>query len=103
MSPDFLFPARCDVSPREKGKTAFAERFSLKRPFSLSRVGKTHLAGGRKSRGSLISVPLALREYYDVVVYDRRRNSLFVEISPVNFPKENKVFQRPCRSVLPPS
>ena len=34
---------------REKGKTAFVEGFSLKRPFSLSRVGKSHLAGGRKS------------------------------------------------------
>ena len=41
--------------PREKGKMAFVEGFSLKRPFSLARVGKV-----ASNRGSLISVPLAL-------------------------------------------
>ena len=35
--------------PGEKGKTAFVEGFSLTSAFSLSRVGNSHLAGGRKS------------------------------------------------------
>ena len=49
-------------SPREKEKMAFVEGFSLKRPFSLSRVGKNRISQGVENRGSLISVPLALRE-----------------------------------------
>ena len=39
----------------------FVEDFSLKRPFSLSRVGKIASRGGVENRGSLIGVPLALR------------------------------------------
>ena len=45
-----LFSTPCEMRffPREKGAMAFVEGFSLKRPFSLSREGKSHLAGGRK-------------------------------------------------------
>ena len=48
--------------PREKGKTAFSEKNPRKRPFSLPRVGKNRISQGVENRGSLISVPLALRE-----------------------------------------
>ena len=58
--PRFSTPCEMRFLPREKGKMAFVEGFSLKRPFSLSRVGKSHLQGV-ENRGSLISVPLALR------------------------------------------
>ena len=48
--------------PREKGEVAFVEGFPLKRPFSLSRVGKNRISQGVENRGSTICVPLALRE-----------------------------------------
>ena len=38
--PRFSTPCGMRFFPREKGKIAFVEGFSLKRPFSLSRVGK---------------------------------------------------------------
>ena len=38
--PEFSAPCEMRFFPREKGKMAFVEGFSLKRPFSLSRVGK---------------------------------------------------------------
>ena len=38
--PRFSTPCEMRFFPREKGKTAFLEKFSSKRPFSLSRVGK---------------------------------------------------------------
>ena len=38
--PRFSTPCEMRFFPREKGKTAFMEGFSLKRPFSLSLVGK---------------------------------------------------------------
>ena len=38
--PRFSTPCKMRFSPREKGKMAFVEGFSLKRPFFLSRVGK---------------------------------------------------------------
>ena len=38
--PRFSTPCEMRFFPREKGKTAFVEGFSLKRPFPLSRVGK---------------------------------------------------------------
>ena len=50
--------------PREKGKTAFVEGFSLNRPFSLLAWEKSCLAGV-ENRGSLISAPLALREFQE--------------------------------------
>ena len=55
---------RCEMRffPREKGKMAFVEGFSLKRPFSLSRVRKNRISQGVENPGSLISVPLALRD-----------------------------------------
>ena len=61
MSPDFLPPARCDFSHARKGKWPLSRVFLLKRPFSLSRVGKNRISQGVENRGSLISVPLALR------------------------------------------
>ena len=49
--------------PREKGKTAFVEGFSLtKAVFPFSR-GKNRISQGVEKRGSLISVPLALRVF----------------------------------------
>ena len=57
-----FYPLRDAIFPREKGKTAFVRKgFSLKRPFSLFRVGKNRISQGVENRGSLISVPLALR------------------------------------------
>ena len=38
--PRFSTPCEMRFFPREKGKMAFVEGLSLKRPFSLSRVGK---------------------------------------------------------------
>ena len=38
--PRFSTPCEMRFFPREKGKTAFVEGSSLKRPFSLSRGGK---------------------------------------------------------------
>ena len=40
---------------------AFVEGFSLKRPFSPFSRGKNRISQGVENRGSLISVPLALR------------------------------------------
>ena len=60
--PRFSTPCEMRFLPREKGKTAFAEGFSLKRPvFPFSR-GKNRISQGVDNRGSLISAPLALRE-----------------------------------------
>ena len=61
--PRFSTPREMRFFPREKGEMAFVEGFSLKRPFSLSRVGK--IASRVENRGSLISVPLALRGVTD--------------------------------------
>ena len=47
--PRFSTPCEMRFFPREKGEMAFVEGFSLKRLFSLSHVGKLHLARGRKS------------------------------------------------------
>ena len=47
--------------PREKGKMAFVNRFFFEKAvFPLSR-GKNRIPQGVENRGSLISVPLALR------------------------------------------
>ena len=47
--------------PREKGKTAFVEGFSFEKAvFPFSR-GKNRISQEVENRGSLISVPLALR------------------------------------------
>ena len=62
MSPDFLPPARCGFSHARKGKTAeFQRNPSTKAIFPFSR-GKNRISHGVENRGSLISVPLALRE-----------------------------------------
>ena len=44
--PRFSIPCEMRFFPREKGKTAFSKKISLKRPFSLSRVGKTASRSG---------------------------------------------------------
>ena len=50
--------------PREKGKTDFVEGFSLKMAlFPFSR-GENRISQRVENRGSLISVPLALRVFF---------------------------------------
>ena len=61
MSPDSLPPARCDFSHARKGNGLFKEKPSTKAVFPFSR-GKNRISQGVEHRGSLISVPLALRE-----------------------------------------
>ena len=48
--PRFSTPCEMRFFPREKGETAFVEGFSLKRPFSLSCVGKIASRRGRESK-----------------------------------------------------
>ena len=62
-APQFSIPYETRFLPRDMGKMAFFDCFSLKVAFSLYRMGKSHLAGS-KHRGPLISVPLALREIF---------------------------------------
>ena len=47
--------------PREKGKTGFVEGFSLKKAVSPFSRGQNRISKGVENRGSLVSVPLALR------------------------------------------
>ena len=47
--------------PREKGKMAFVEGFSLKKAVFPFLRGKNRISQGIENRGSLISAPLALR------------------------------------------
>ena len=61
MSPDFLPPARCDFSHARKGERPFQRSTLDKGRFPFLGWEKSHLAGA-ENRGSLISVPLALRE-----------------------------------------
>ena len=59
--PRFSTPCEMRFFPREKGKTALVEGFySKKAVFPFSR-GKNRISQGVENRGSLISVPLALR------------------------------------------
>ena len=59
--PRFSTPCKMHFFPREKGKTAFVEGFSLKNAvFPFSR-GKNRISQGVENWGSLISAPLALR------------------------------------------
>ena len=59
--PRFSTPCEMRLFPREKGKKQplFRAKPTRQRPFSLSRVGKSHISQGVENRGSLISVPLA--------------------------------------------
>ena len=57
--PRFSTPCEMRFFPHEKGKMAIVEGFSLVFPFSR---GKNRISQGVENRGSLISVPLALRE-----------------------------------------
>ena len=61
MSPDFLPLARCDFPTRERENGLFKEKPSTKAIFPFSR-GKNRISRGVENRGSLISVPLALRQ-----------------------------------------
>ena len=64
VSPPILLPlARCDFSHARKGKRPFQRGLFLDKGhfFPFSRGKK--FASGRKSGGSLISVPLALRQF----------------------------------------
>ena len=61
VSPDFLRPARCDFPHARKGKRPkFKDKRSAKAVFPFLR-GKNRISQGVENRGSLISVPLALR------------------------------------------
>ena len=60
MSLVFLPPARCDFSHARKGKRPFQRKTLDKGHFPFSR-GENRISQGVESRGSLISVPLALR------------------------------------------
>ena len=61
-APRFFTPCETRFFPRKKGKTAiFKEKPSTKAIFPFSR-GKNRISQGVKNRGSLISVPLALRD-----------------------------------------
>ena len=55
-------PCEMRFLPREKGETAFVEGFSLTKAVSPFSHGKNRISQGVENRGSLISVPLALRE-----------------------------------------
>ena len=58
--------------PREKGKTAFSEKNAQKMAvFPFSR-GKNRISQGVENRGSLISVPLALRAVSELRGWQRR-------------------------------
>ena len=48
LSPDFSTLCKMRSFPRKRGKTAF-QKNPRQRPLSPSRVGKSHLAGGRES------------------------------------------------------
>ena len=62
--PRFSTPCEMRFFPREKGKTAFVKgNPSTKAVFPFSR-GKNRISQGVENRGSLISVPLALREVF---------------------------------------
>ena len=60
MSPDFLPPARCDFPTQERGNDLCRGFFIEEAVFPFSR-GKDRFSQGVENRGSLISVPLALR------------------------------------------
>ena len=60
--PRFSAPCEMRFFPREKGKTAFSKKNPWQGPVSSSRVGKIRISQGVENQGSLISVPLALRE-----------------------------------------
>ena len=62
MSADFLPPARCDFPTRERENGRFGEKPSKDGHFPFLAWEKSHLAGV-ENRGSLISVPLALRGF----------------------------------------
>ena len=60
MGPDSLPPARCDFPTRERENGLFKEKPSTKAVFPFLR-GKNRISQGVENRGSLISVPLAVR------------------------------------------
>ena len=64
--PRFATPCEMRFFPREKGKTAFSNKKpSTKAIFPFLR-GKNRISQGVENRGSLISVPLALRVFFNL-------------------------------------
>ena len=61
VSPDFLPPARCDFSHARKGKWPLSRVFLWKCRFPFL-AWENRISREVENRGSLISVPLALRE-----------------------------------------
>ena len=59
--PRFSIPCEMRFPHVSKGKTAFVEGFSLKRPFFPFLASENCGSQGIANRGSLIGVPLALR------------------------------------------
>ena len=55
-------PCEMRFFPRDTGKMAFVDGFSLKMAFCLYRVGKIASRRGVENRGSLTSVPLVFRD-----------------------------------------
>ena len=62
VSSHFLPPARCDLPTRERENGLCQRKTSTKVVFPFSR-GENRISQGVENRGSLISVPLALREF----------------------------------------
>ena len=60
QNPRFSTPCEMQFFPREKGKTAFSRKPPTRAISPFSR-GKNRISQGLENRGSLISVPLALR------------------------------------------
>ena len=60
MSPDF-YPLRDAILPPQEMENGLFRETSLKRPFSPFSRGKNGISQGVENRGSLVSVPLALR------------------------------------------
>ena len=73
--PRFSTPCEMRFFPREKGKTAFVEGFSLKKAVSPFSRRKNRISQGVENRGSLISVLLALR-VVELAAFSLRGNLL---------------------------
>ena len=59
--PRFSTPCEMRFFPREKGETAFSKKKPSTKAVSPFSRGKNRISQGVENRGSLISVPLALR------------------------------------------
>ena len=68
--------------PREKGEMAFVEGFFLEKAVFPFLRGKNRISQGVENRGSLISVPLALREILPPKQW-KKRVEIAIEIARV--------------------